>query len=88
LNYFLGIEVKKVKDGGILLTQMKYAADILAKAGMSKCKKVGTLLPMSEQYSAYKGTSLDIKEATRYSRYRWSITISYTNQGRYIFFGK
>jgi hypothetical protein len=66
LNYFLGIEVKKVKDGGILLTQMKYAADILAKAGMSKCKKVGTLLPMSEQYSAYKGTSLDIKEATRY----------------------
>jgi hypothetical protein len=66
LHYFLGIEVKKVKDGGILLTQKKYAANILAKAGMSKCKTVGTPLPMSEQYSAYKGTPLDTKEATRY----------------------
>jgi hypothetical protein len=66
LHYFLGIEVKKVKDGGILLTQMKYVADILAKVGMSKCKKVGTPLPMSEQYSAYIGTPLDIKEDTRY----------------------
>ena len=66
LHYFLGIEVKKVKDGGILLTQKKYAADILAKAGMSKCKTVGTPLPMSEQYSAYKGTPLDTKEAIRY----------------------
>jgi hypothetical protein len=66
LHYFLGIEVKKVKDGEILLTQKKYAADILAKAGMSKCKTVGTPLPMSEQYSTYKGTPLDAKEATRY----------------------
>jgi hypothetical protein len=66
LHYFLGIEVKKVKDGGILLIQKKYAAHILAKADMSKCKTVGTPLPMSEQYSAYKGTPLDTKEATRY----------------------
>jgi hypothetical protein len=66
LHYFLGIEVKKVKDGGILLTQKKYATDILAKAGMSKYKTVGTPFPLSEQYSAYKGTPLDTKEATRY----------------------
>jgi hypothetical protein len=33
---------------------------------MSKCKPVGTPLPTSEKYSAYKGTTLNNEEATRY----------------------
>lgn len=37
LNFFLGIEVKKMTDD-ILLSQDKYARDILKRVGMSKCK--------------------------------------------------
>ena len=33
LNFFLGIEVKKNKDG-IILTQEKYATDLLRRVGM------------------------------------------------------
>jgi histone deacetylase 1/2 len=33
LHYFLGIEVKKIKNG-LLLTQEKYATDILDRVGM------------------------------------------------------
>jgi hypothetical protein len=35
LHYFLGIEVKSTADG-ILLTQEKYASDILRRVGVSK----------------------------------------------------
>jgi hypothetical protein len=66
LHYFLGIEVEKIKEGGILLTQKKYASEIIQKASMSKCKLVGTPLSTCEKYSAYKGMSLENKEATRY----------------------
>jgi hypothetical protein len=44
LYYFLGIEVSKIKDG-IVLTQEKYANDILRRAGMTQCKSCTT--PMS-----------------------------------------
>ena len=44
LHYFLGIDVKKVQDG-ILLTQEKYASDILSRVGMKDCKASST--PMS-----------------------------------------
>jgi hypothetical protein len=37
LHYFLGIEVKKISDG-LLLTQEKYAHDLLAKVGMLDCR--------------------------------------------------
>jgi hypothetical protein len=66
LHYFLGIEVEKTKEEGILLTQKKYASEIIQKAGMSKCKLVGTPLSTSEKYSTYKGMTLDNKEATRH----------------------
>jgi hypothetical protein len=39
LYYFLGIEVTKVKDG-ILLTQQKYATELLQCVGMISCKSV------------------------------------------------
>jgi hypothetical protein len=44
LHYFLGIEVSKINDG-IILTQEKYANDILRRAGMMQCKSCAT--PMS-----------------------------------------
>jgi hypothetical protein len=37
LHYFLGIEVEKI-NGGILLSQNKYAEDVLKKMGMLSCK--------------------------------------------------
>jgi len=36
LHYFLGIEVHKT-NGGILLTQEKYASDLLKRVGMADC---------------------------------------------------
>jgi hypothetical protein len=41
LHYFIGIEVHKIQDG-IMLSQSKYAMDILQRAGMVKCKPVST----------------------------------------------
>jgi hypothetical protein len=46
LHYFLGIEVKKVKDG-IVLSQDKYANDLLKSTGMIMCKPASTPLATS-----------------------------------------
>jgi hypothetical protein len=43
LHYFLGIEVQPLHDG-LILTQAKYAAELLEKAGMSDCKSAPTPL--------------------------------------------
>ena len=45
LHYFLGIEVNRVQDG-IILSQGKYAVDVLKRVGMSECKAVTTPLPV------------------------------------------
>lgn len=58
LHYFLGIEVQRVKDG-ILLSQEKYASEILARVGMKTCKGVKTPLPISEKLSIHDGDPLD-----------------------------
>lgn len=65
LNYFFGIEVSKVRDG-IVLTQNKYASDLLKRVGMSDCKPVNTPLLASEKLSAFDGTPLAPDDATRY----------------------
>jgi len=41
VHYFLGIEVKPTSMG-ILLSQQKYATNIIRRAGMSSCKPVDT----------------------------------------------
>ncbi|KAK1605844.1 hypothetical protein QYE76_029517 [Lolium multiflorum] len=43
LHYFLGIEIKQVRDG-IILSQEKYANDLLTRANMHMCKIVDTPL--------------------------------------------
>jgi hypothetical protein len=48
LHFFLGIEVKKVHDV-LLLTQEKYASDLLTKLGMKKCTTSPTPLSTSEK---------------------------------------
>jgi hypothetical protein len=65
LHYFLGIEVENVK-GGIVMNQKKYATDIIKRVGIEKCKSVNIPLSCSEKVSAYKGTPLLGKDATKY----------------------
>ena len=65
LHYFLGIEVSKVRDG-VVLTQEKYANDVLHRVGMSACKPVSTPMSTSEKLSAQVGTPLGPNDATQY----------------------
>jgi histone deacetylase 1/2 len=65
LHYFLGIEVNKLRNG-ILLTQEKYARDVLHRVGMKDCKPVSTPMSTSEKLSAQEGTPLGPKDATAY----------------------
>ncbi|KAM3373172.1 hypothetical protein ACQJBY_019886 [Aegilops geniculata] len=65
LHYFLGIEVKQIKDG-ILLTQEKYTADILRRVGLEKCKPVSTPISTSEKLSVESGEPLGSEDATNY----------------------
>jgi hypothetical protein len=46
LHFFLGIEVNKISNG-ILLSQSKYAKELLRKAGMFACKPINTPLSTS-----------------------------------------
>jgi histone deacetylase 1/2 len=65
LHYFLGIEVKKVNNS-LVLSQERYAADILARSGMSNCKAIDTPLSNTEKLSAYEGAVLGPEDITRY----------------------
>ena len=65
LHYFLGIEVNKIKDS-ILLSQIKYANDVLRRTGMTNCKPSTTPLSTVEKLSAFEGTSLGAEDASRY----------------------
>jgi histone deacetylase 1/2 len=64
LHYFQGIEVKKLLDG-LLLSQGRYVADLLARSGMDKAKVVDTL-SVSEKLSITDGTKLGSEDATWY----------------------
>jgi hypothetical protein len=65
LHYFLGIDVTKSQQG-ILLTQSKYAMDLLKRTGMFNCKPVNTPLSSSEKLSAHVGELLGPNDVTSY----------------------
>jgi hypothetical protein len=65
LHYFLVIQVKQLNNG-VLLTQEKYASDILARVGMHNCKPVSTPLPASTKLSQQEGDPLCPEDKTRY----------------------
>jgi hypothetical protein len=64
LHYFLDIEVQKT-DQGPCLSQKKYTADLLERAGMIQCKPVSTPLSSSSKLSEIDGTPLGQENATR-----------------------
>jgi hypothetical protein len=63
LHYFLRIEVTKMMDS-LLLTQEKYASDLLKRVGMLNGKHVATPLSTSEKLSLHEGTPLSVNDAT------------------------
>jgi histone deacetylase 1/2 len=65
LHYFLGIEVKKSSEG-LVLTQERYANDVLSRAGMDKAKPVETPMATAEKLSITDGEALGSEDATRF----------------------
>jgi hypothetical protein len=66
LNYFLGIEVKPTQHG-IVLSQSKYASDILKQVHMTNCKPVSTPLAATKKLSVRDGAVLSLEEdSTKY----------------------
>jgi hypothetical protein len=65
LHYFLVIEVKKVSDC-IMLSQHKYASDLLCMTGMFHCKLVSTPMSSSEKLSMHTGDPLGPEDITKY----------------------
>jgi histone deacetylase 1/2 len=65
LHYFLGIEVKSFNQG-IMLTQEKYARDLLDRVGLKSCKALPTPLSASEKLSVAEGELLGPEDSTRY----------------------
>jgi hypothetical protein len=65
LSYFFWIQVTRSSDR-LLLSQERYASEILHKAGMSNCKPVKTPLTSSEKLSINNGKILSEEEATKY----------------------
>ena len=59
LEYFLGIEVKHLPDGSLLLCQTKYIRDLLVKAGMTKAKGISTPLQGGLKLSKYGSDYFD-----------------------------
>lgn len=65
LHYFLGIEVKKDGDG-LLLSQERYANEILKQVSMTGCKPVSTPLSTVEKLSAHEGEKLGVNDSSQY----------------------
>ena len=55
LNYFLGITVTR-HDGGLFLSQKKYADEILERAGMSSCKSCPTPIDTKQKLNTKTST--------------------------------
>jgi histone deacetylase 1/2 len=51
---------------GIILSQERYASNLLAKVNMTNCKPVCTPLSTSEKLSAHEGTPLGPNDAKNY----------------------
>jgi hypothetical protein len=65
LHYFCGIAVNQTKDG-IILSQDKYASDLLKKAGKATSKLVSAPLATGNKLPAHIGTPLDSNDSTHY----------------------
>jgi histone deacetylase 1/2 len=65
LHYFLGIEIKRSSDA-LIMSQTRYASDILKRSGMDKCKPIDTPMSITEKLSVTQGSSLGPDDSTKY----------------------
>jgi hypothetical protein len=63
LHYFLGIQVRRTKEG-FFLHQQQYAEDILDHAGMLSCKPTST--PVDTKAKVFATAGLPLKDQTFY----------------------
>ncbi|XP_022148887.1 uncharacterized protein LOC111017449 [Momordica charantia] len=63
LHFFLGLEFHQV-EGGIFISQRKYAKGILNKFGMFNCKPATTLMNMNEKLQQEDG--VEMTDATKF----------------------
>ena len=66
LHFFLGIEVLSQSSGGLVLTQRKYALELLRRAGMLKCQPANTPMTVTDPLSNSTGTTLSPVDASLY----------------------
>jgi histone deacetylase 1/2 len=66
LHYFLGVEVHQLPNGGLLMSQPKYASELLLRAGLLQSSPMSTPMASSDKLSSTDGTSLSAEESTRY----------------------
>ena len=66
LHYFLGIEVHTQGRGDLLMSQRKYASELLQRAGLLKCTHVTTPMASYDKLSATDGVLLSPEDSTRY----------------------
>ncbi|KAK1642790.1 hypothetical protein QYE76_060595 [Lolium multiflorum] len=65
LHFFLGIEVHHQRTG-LVLSQKKYAMDLLQRANMLKCTPATTPMTAIDKLSLHEGTLLSADDATHY----------------------
>ena len=65
LKYFLGLEIAQ-SNLGVVMSQRKYALDILEKTGMLECKPVDT--PMNPNVKLVPGQGEPLRDLGRYRR--------------------
>jgi hypothetical protein len=65
LHYFLSIEVTRTKEK-LLMTQERYAQDILQRVNMETCKSVSTPMTTAEKLFLNDGKLLGPKDVTQY----------------------
>lgn len=53
LDYFLGIEVKRIQSGSLLLTQSKYIRELLAKADMAEANGIASPMISNSKLSKF-----------------------------------
>jgi histone deacetylase 1/2 len=65
LHYFLGVEVH-TQDHGLLLSQKKYASELIYRAGLHKCSPMSTPMASTDRLSLTDGSLLSAEDSTRY----------------------
>jgi hypothetical protein len=65
LHYFLGVEVH-TQGRGLLMSQRKYAPELLQRTGLLKCTPVSTPMASTDRLSATDGTLLSPEDCTCY----------------------